>query len=325
MNYIKLLHTIRRHGTSYAIATMFFSKKVRDKVLLLYSFVRKPDNIVDQDLSNLNQEQRWLHYQKIKLQLQSMLLERKREYQEWVSDYAGLFLNNNIPFEYSQCFFEAMIDDCDHTFQMTYGDLQRYMYGSATVVGFMMNCVLWVNDHAANEHVAWFLKYWIRGETQSQVQIYAKHLAEAMQLTNFLRDIKEDYIQLNRIYIPLDIQKMFEVDLIEITHYCKTTNINYESIERKNFVSMMKYLIEKCRTLYREAERWYFLLPQDSVNAVRLSWILYEGILDKIENNNYDVFTKSARTTLIDKYMIIRKWKLKNQGSLKVQLSYEEV
>jgi phytoene/squalene synthetase len=47
----KLLHTIRKYGTSYAIATAFFPKVIRDRVLLLYAFVRKPDDIVDSGYS----------------------------------------------------------------------------------------------------------------------------------------------------------------------------------------------------------------------------------------------------------------------------------
>jgi phytoene/squalene synthetase len=66
MNSLKLIHTIRKHGTSYAIATAFFPKAIRDKVLQLYSFVRKPDNVVDSGCSPT-------HYMNAKDQLQSDL------------------------------------------------------------------------------------------------------------------------------------------------------------------------------------------------------------------------------------------------------------
>jgi phytoene/squalene synthetase len=81
MNSLKLLHTIRKYGTSYAIATAFFPKLVRDRVLLLYSFVRYPDNIVDQDIENLNQEQKREHYQRVKQELEKQFEDRKTEYQ----------------------------------------------------------------------------------------------------------------------------------------------------------------------------------------------------------------------------------------------------
>lgn len=323
MKYIKLFHTIRKHWTSYAIATMLFPKEIRDKVLLLYSFVRKPDNIVDQDISQLTQEDKVHHYQNIKQQLQSMLNERKIEYEQWTSDYAQLFHSNNIPYEYSQCFYEAMMDDCDRSCISTYQQLEHYMFGSATIVGYMMNCIVWVNDTQADAMISRQIKDWIRCESWSETQARANKLAQAMQLTNFLRDIKEDYLQFNRIYIPLDILQRFELDTQDIEGYCKQTKIDYDSKKRHKFVEMMRYLIATCRTLYSEAEQWYHLLPNIAINAVRLSWILYEWILDKIESNNYDVFTTSARTTLLDKYMIIRSWKQKQKTNPNQQLSYE--
>lgn len=70
----------------------------------------------------------------------------------------------------------------------------------------------------------------------------------------------------------------------------------------------MRYMITKCRDWYRKAEAWYQYLPYYVRKPIALAGILYEGILDKIERNNYDVFTKSARTTLFDKLQIIRKW-----------------
>ena len=72
-------------------------------------------------------------------------------------------------------------------------------------------------------------------------------------------------------------------------------------------------MIAKCRDGYRKAEAGYQYLPQYARKPIALAGILYEGILDKIERNNYDIFTRSARTTLFEKLQIIRSWKNKKQ------------
>jgi phytoene/squalene synthetase len=71
MLYIKLIFTILKYGTSYAIATAFFPKLIRDKILLLYAFVREPDNIVDEPSTHLDH-----HYALSKQKLETLYKER---------------------------------------------------------------------------------------------------------------------------------------------------------------------------------------------------------------------------------------------------------
>lgn len=219
--------------------------------------MRIPDNLVDQNISHLNEKERRAHYLNISIQLRSMLDKRKHEYHAWTSNYSRLFLDNNIPIEYSISFYEAMIQDCDYKREYdTIEKLEQYMYGSAVVVGFMMNCILWVRDLRVYE--------------------YAKALWEAMQLTNFLRDIKEDKELLERVYVQ-------DYQIMDYYH--------------------------RARNLYRKAELWYHYLPEYARPAISLAWALYEWILDKLEKNNFNI-KKSARTTLFDKLKIIRRWKM---------------
>lgn len=78
-----------------------------------------------------------------------------------------------------------MITDTHILSYETYDQLRTYMYGSAMVVGEMMCYVVGTHDIPA--------------------ALPAAHaLGEAMQLTNFLRDVREDRIDLQRIYMPND-------------------------------------------------------------------------------------------------------------------------
>lgn len=112
-----LTHLLRilKYGTSYAIATGFFPKKTAKDVIKLYSFVRIPDNIVDDVTPDTPLD---IHYKDAKIQLENLRDERIQSYTNKKlshptrGQYIHLFTNYNIPFQYSLDFFKAMIDDC---------------------------------------------------------------------------------------------------------------------------------------------------------------------------------------------------------------------
>ncbi len=115
-----------------------------------------------------------------------------------------------------------------------------------------------------------------------------------MQLTNILRDIREDYEKRGRIYIPQDELLLSNID----RRYIRDHIVN------DTWKSFMKLQIKRARTLYREAEPGIDLLDTRGRKAVRLASRLYEKILDKIELADYDVFSKRAHTTMCEKLWI---------------------
>ena len=97
-----------------------------------------------------------------------------------------------------------MIDDCSVHRYETYEQLECYMYGSASVVGLMMCHLIGFTDPAHEE----------------TAKAYATELGNAMQLTNFLRDVREDYEDLGRIYIPTDILQDHGLSHEDIISFC---------------------------------------------------------------------------------------------------------
>ena len=94
-----------------------------------------------------------------------------------------------------------MIQDCYKHRYLSMNELSQYMYGSAVIVGLMMNKIMDCNNALCNYHGA--------------------ELADAMQLTNFLRDIREDYIGLDRIYLPSEELLKFGLSHDDIISLCK--------------------------------------------------------------------------------------------------------
>ena len=158
----------------------------------------------------------------------------------------------------------------------TFEELELYCYRVAGTVGLMSNAVLGIGLDANG--VPWERNKPIYVPTSEAIS-----LGLAMQLTNILRDVGED-IQRDRIYLPLDDLHAFdytEADLIA-------------GVIDDRWQAIMKFQIKRAREYYKQAEKGIRYLIRDSRLPVWASLMLYQDILNEIEANNYDVFTKRA-------------------------------
>jgi len=183
----------------------------------------------------------------------------------------------SMPLDEPLRFLDAMEQDLTVTRYATYSELRNYMRGSANAVGLMMCHLLDV-------------------KVDSKVEDCASALGEAMQLTSFLRDLRED-MRRGRTYIPSEDLKRF---------YGAEDAILREEVTPP-FIDLMKFEIERARVLYSEADAAIPLLPRRARRAVKLVRVLYSQILDRIEERGYDVFTKRARTTRLEKAIAVVK------------------
>lgn len=185
--------------------------------------------------------------------------------------FADTLCETGIDIAEPLCFLDAMAMDLTIDRYPTYADLERYMRGSAAAVGLMMLPVLGVPE-------------------SPEVRRAAMALGEAMQMTNFLRDVGED-ARRGRIYLPLEDLKRFGVSEAQIL----------AGAIDEGFVALMRYEIERARVLYLEADSGIPAIPGPMRSAVLLARELYARILDRIERRGYDVFSGRARTTRSEK------------------------
>ena len=164
-------------------------------------------------------------------------------------------------------FFSAMAMDLTTTSYETWEDLCSYMEGSAAVIGEMMLPVLEPTSEAAKAP--------------------ARSLGLAFQLTNFLRDVDED-LDRGRVYLPQDDLRLFDVDL------------GRRSVTPE-WRAFLAYEIERNRALYSFADTGIAMLPPRSARCVGTARVLYAQILDQIERNDYDVFSRRARVPTVRK------------------------
>ena len=158
-------------------------------------------------------------------------------------------------------FFSAMAMDLTTSSYDTWEDLRNYMEGSAAVIGEMMLPVLKPIDQEAKAP--------------------ARSLGLAFQLTNFLRDVSED-LDRGRVYLPQDDLRLFDVDL-------------RRRLVTPEWRAFLAYEIERNRALYSFADTGIAMLPPRSARCVGTARVLYAQILDQIERNGYDVFSRRAR------------------------------
>ncbi len=156
-------------------------------------------------------------------------------------------------------------------------ELDAYCYHVASVVGLIMARIFELNDPAAEAR--------------------AIELGTAMQLTNILRDVKED-LELGRVYLPAT----------ELAEFGVTESMLNEWAVTPEFQRFMRFQIARARDLYQHSEQGIGSLANDgSQLTVWLMRTVYAGILDEIERQDLDVFRRRAATSKFRKLQLA--WK----------------
>ena len=255
------------HGKTYYFSTLFFPPQVRRSVHALYGFVRYPDEIVDNPPPGTNPAAALRQYRADTLKA----LRTGGSDLPVLHAFADMAQRHALPPEYPMAFLDAMAMDLTRTRYETFDDLKTYTYGSASVVGLMMCHVVGISDPCA--------------------LVPAHDLGLAMQLTNFWRDIGEDWAMRGRIYLPQE----------DMARFGYTEKMLAESVVNDQFLELMRFEIARARAFYAASDLGIPYITPECQLPVRLARILYSRILDKIEANSYDVFQKRARTSGLEK------------------------
>ncbi len=258
----------RRYGTTYYYATRLFPSSVRPAVHALYGFVRVADEWVDTPQGRTPDAIR-ASLRDWKQALQEGYLRGVSPGDPVLRAFLSVAVPGGVPLEEPLLFLEAMETDLNVSRYPTHDALRRYIRGSAGSVGLMMLRLL-------------------GGDPKDEPAALA--LGEAMQLTNFLRDVGEDALR-GRIYLPQEDLAAFDVSESQI-------------LERRfssSFGALIALQTDRARALYRQGEEGIFALPGPHRPAVRLAARLYARILDRLEAQGFDPFLRRARTTRLEK------------------------
>ncbi len=251
-----------QHGKTYYLATLLLPPAKRPYVHALYGFARYADEIVDD--------------------LGSTLSEREKA--DWLGTWGDRFfadLNRgtsddpvcravvdtvqrwDIPVEHFEAFLHSMRMDLTVTSYATYDDLHAYVYGSAAVIGLQMVPILEPTSPEAYPH--------------------ATELGVAFQLANFVRDVGED-LERGRVYLPLEDLERFGVSRADLERRVVTARVR----------AALEFQIARVRELEEASRIGITMLHPSSQPCIEAARVLYCGIVDAVEDIDYQVFTKRA-------------------------------
>lgn len=271
-------HIQQRTGRTFHLATRVLPSRVRRPTYVLYAFFRIADEVVDGDEYSDPAEQR-----ATLADLRAAALGEQPADDPVVDAFAELRETHDIPREEIEVFLDAMASDADpeNARMQTYEGLEAYMRGSAVAVGNMMMAVMDTDDvETARPH--------------------ARALGEAFQLTNFLRDVKEDSRDHGRIYIPQETLDAFDATPEQIERHDSSPEL-----ERA-----IRTELRRTEGLYREGVAGIKYLPEDCQFAVLLSAVLYAEYHRAIRKQDCDVLTTEPDVGLARKLWVVARTRL---------------
>ncbi len=243
------------NSRTFYMATRLLPVTKRRAMRALYTFCRMSDDIVD--CSTGHAEERLIAWRR-------RALTPEPSSRDFVAiAWADTRFRYQIPIRYAEQLIDGVSRDIYQKRYRTFEDVVRYAYGVASTVGLM------------SMHIIGFA-----GE---QAIPYAIKLGIALQLTNILRDIREDWSN-GRLYLPLDEMAAFGLS---------EADLDKRQVHDR-WRAFLRFQIERNHRLYVEANPGIALLNKDGRFAVAASSDLYHAILNDIEAHDYDVFHHRA-------------------------------
>ncbi|RAJ05570.1 phytoene/squalene synthase family protein [Arenibacter echinorum] len=191
----------QHYSTSFSLATKMLAPSIRGDIYNIYGFVRFADEIVD----SFHDYDKLFLLNKFEKDLQDAL-EQKISLNPILNSFQHTFHKYDIPRHLVTSFLKSMRMDLEKRIRLTDSQYKEYIYGSADVVGLMCLRVFVKGDEIAYE----------------KLKPSAMALGSAFQKVNFLRDLKNDFEDLNRTYFPnTNLQNLTEEDKNKIVDEIK--------------------------------------------------------------------------------------------------------
>ena len=245
------------HAKSFYFSASMLPREKRWATYALYGFCRYVDNLIDVPRPRSEGE--------ILGELDYLKNEIITSYRTGESEhpiirpYITVAKHFQIPPEYALELIEGVKMDTHKNRYQNFDELYLFAYRVAGVVGLMMSPLLGYSDPSALLH--------------------AEKLGIALQLTNILRDVKEDK-DMGRIYLPLSELKEYNLTEIDI----------FEERITPELRQFMKFQVDRAHQYYDEADKGIKMLDRNAQFAIYSASKIYRGILKIIELRDYNPF-----------------------------------
>ncbi|MBK9747047.1 MAG: phytoene/squalene synthase family protein [Chloroflexi bacterium] len=246
------------HSRTFFLASALLPPEKRRAARALYAFCRVTDDLVDRaagsQAETLAELEAWR---------ERALDPHPPADQPVALAWADARARYGIPVGYAEQLIDGVARDLTFKRYRTFDELAAYSYGVASTVGLMAMHII--------------------GYGGEQALPYAVKLGVALQVTNILRDVAEDY-RAGRVYLPAE----------ELEHFDLTdADLQHGRVDQR-WRAFMRFQIERNRRLYAEALPGIAALQSEGRFAIAAAAELYRAILTDIEANDYDVFSRRA-------------------------------
>jgi len=255
-------------GSSFYYAFLFLPEERRRAITALYAFCREVDDVVDEvsEPDAARMKLAWWHGEIERLYAGEPNHPVTRALAPAVSRFG-------LPREYFDEIIAGMEMDLEHGGYGTFAELAEYCYRAASVVGL--------------------LSVEIFGYRDTRTRDYARDLGMALQLTNILRDVREDAMR-GRVYLPTEDLDAHQVRPGELAHPATPEHVR----------ALFRAQAERARGYYARA---YASLPDVDRHAQRSGLIMgriYRTLLDEIERDGFRVLEHRVALTPVRKLWI---------------------
>ncbi len=257
----------RSRARNFYYSFVLLSPRQRGAMCAMYAFMRYCDDLSDEPGANRAAIERW------RGALENALDGRYDGHPCWPAFHDAV-RRYCIPHRY----FHEMIDGVESDLEVmrftTFEDLYRYCYRVASVVGLT---IIHIFGYQGNEAPA-----------------LAEKCGVAFQLTNILRDVRED-AERGRIYLPLEDLRRYGVAEEEILNGRRTENV----------LALLRFEAARARGYYSESAPLVDLVDSGSRPSLRALTGIYKRLLDRIEASDFDVFSRRISLSALEKSWIV--------------------
>jgi phytoene synthase len=257
----------RSRAKNFYYSFLLLSPQQRRAMCAIYAFMRFCDDLSDEPGANRAAMDRW------RVEMEDALDGRFSEHPVWPAFHYTV-RRFGIPRQYFRDMIDGVASDLEPRRIQTFDELYRYCYQVASVVGL------------TTIHIFGF-------DTPSALPL-AEQCGVAFQLTNILRDIRED-AERGRFYLPAADLRSFGVSEEDLRAGNRSEGV----------LRLLRFQADRARQFYADSRPLLDLVHPRSRPSLLALITIYSRLLERIEERNYDVFSRRVRLPAVEKSWIM--------------------
>jgi phytoene synthase len=252
----------KTRARNFYYSFVLLSHEQKNAMCAMYAFMRFCDDLSDEEGANLREIERW------RSELDEALAGRFSGHPVWPA-FHDAARKYKIPHQYFYEMIAGVSSDLQPRKIETFDQLYQYCYQVASVVGLTTIHIFGFDSPAALP--------------------LAEKCGQAFQLTNILRDVREDADH-GRVYIPAEDLLRFGADLHR---------------HDGNFVRLMRFEAQRARDYYKQSQPLIEMIHKRSRPSLWALIQIYHRLLERIERSNFDVLERRISLPAWEKLSIV--------------------